>query len=269
MTIHKQYFEYHALKDSMYAQIKAINMLGMVTMAIGLTYAIYLTLSLFLESIEEPLAVIISEAVVFGSDIGTKLKEEIDSWTVIIYKITGFMIATICIVLASFIFYYKGVIKVNALFSLRFVAKICLWSYIAVGLIHCSFVAYFTITEKIVTVHGQSSYQNLDVKNAASTAIAIVLQLIFFACEFTCFFIFYFKIKTAVTTMIKFHDYLIEYRLTPRSRILRKHLPKMSMVMEEESNMDQSSMMDSRMDSRMLSSNSRLMSAVSHRTITS
>ena len=55
MTIHKQYFEYHALKDSMYAQIKAINMLGMVTMAIGLTYAIYLTLSLFLESIEEPL----------------------------------------------------------------------------------------------------------------------------------------------------------------------------------------------------------------------
>ena len=41
--------------------------------------------------------------------------------------------------------------------------------------------------------------------------------------------------------MIKFHDYLIEYRLTPRSRILRKHLPKMSMVIEEESNMDQSS----------------------------
>lgn len=60
--------------------------------------------------------------------------------------------------------------------------------------------------------------------------------------------------------MIKFHDYLIEYRLTPRSRILRKHLPKMSMVIEEESLMDQSSIYLSQ--SRMASS-SRLMSAVS------
>ena len=60
--------------------------------------------------------------------------------------------------------------------------------------------------------------------------------------------------------MIKFHDYLIEYRLTPRSRILRKHLPKMSMVIEEESQMDQSSIHLSQ--SRMASS-SRLMSAVS------
>ena len=74
--------------------------------------------------------------------------------------------------------------------------------------------------------------------------IAIIIQLIIFALEFTWFFILYRKVKTAVVTMIKFHDYLIEYRLTPRSRILRKHLPKMSMVLEEESNMDQSSMME-------------------------
>ena len=66
--------------------------------------------------------------------------------------------------------------------------------------------------------------------------------------------------------MIKFHDYLIEYRLTPRSRILRKHLPKMSMVIEEESNMDQSSV---HLSQSRMTSTSRLMSAVSHRTITS
>ena len=65
--------------------------------------------------------------------------------------------------------------------------------------------------------------------------------------------------------MIKFHDYLIEYRLTPRSRILRKHLPKMEMVLEEESNMDQSSMMLSHSNNHsMLHSNSRMMSAISH-----
>ena len=68
--------------------------------------------------------------------------------------------------------------------------------------------------------------------------------------------------------MIKFHDYLIEYRLTPRSRILRKHLPKMEMVMEEESNMDQSSMMLSQ--SRM-TSNSRMVSVscISRNTVVS
>lgn len=43
--------------------------------------------------------------------------------------------------------------------------------------------------------------------------------------------------------MIQFHDYLIKYRLTPRSRILRKHLPKMATVYEEESMMDSSSVM--------------------------
>ena len=44
--------------------------------------------------------------------------------------------------------------------------------------------------------------------------------------------------------MLKFHDYLIYYRLTPRSRVLRKHLPRMTMVIEEgESEFDKSSMM--------------------------
>ena len=66
--------------------------------------------------------------------------------------------------------------------------------------------------------------------------------------------------------MIKFHDYLIEYRLTPRSRILRKHLPKLEMVIEEESNMDSSSIALSQ--SRMTST-SRMMSALSRRTIAS
>lgn len=57
------------------------------------------------------------------------------------------------------------------------------------------------------------------------------------------FVITYRKVKKALMIMLQFHDYLIEYRLTPRSRILRKHLPKMTMVLEEESNMDQSSIM--------------------------
>ena len=45
--------------------------------------------------------------------------------------------------------------------------------------------------------------------------------------------------------MMVFHDYLISYRLTPRSRIMRKHLPKLSMVMEEDSTYEASSIMQS------------------------
>ncbi len=62
--------------------------------------------------------------------------------------------------------------------------------------------------------------------------------------------------------MIEFHDYLIRYRLTPRSRILRKHLPKMTMVLEEqESMMDSSSVL---MSQSRVESQSRLMSVSQH-----
>lgn len=42
--------------------------------------------------------------------------------------------------------------------------------------------------------------------------------------------------------MIAYHDFLIEYRQTPRSKILRKHLPSMDAVVEEESKYEQSAL---------------------------
>ena len=39
--------------------------------------------------------------------------------------------------------------------------------------------------------------------------------------------------------MLVYHDFLIEYRQTPRSKILRKHLPSMEAVVEEESTKDE------------------------------
>ena len=77
--------------------------------------------------------------------------------------------------------------------------------------------------------------------------------MIFYFLEMISFFVMNRKVKSSLNTMLEFHDYLIEYRLTPRSRILRKHLPKMTMVIEEESNMDQSSIMMSQ--SRVMSNN--------------
>ena len=43
--------------------------------------------------------------------------------------------------------------------------------------------------------------------------------------------------------MLQFHEYLVNYRLTPRSRILRKHMPKMETVVEQESAFESSSIL--------------------------
>lgn len=41
--------------------------------------------------------------------------------------------------------------------------------------------------------------------------------------------------RQSYLAMIEFHDFLIEYRQTPRTRLLRRHLPEMEAVVEEES----------------------------------
>jgi len=43
--------------------------------------------------------------------------------------------------------------------------------------------------------------------------------------------------------MIRFHEYLVTYRLTPRTRIMRKHMPKMDAIYEQESAYETSSIM--------------------------
>jgi len=85
----------------------------------------------------------------------------------------------------------------------------------------------------------------------AEKITSIILELVIFCSFLYCFALINLKTKRCLATMEEYHDYLIQYRLTPRSRILRKHLPKMTMVLEEDSNYDNSSMMLSQ--SRILS----------------
>ena len=40
--------------------------------------------------------------------------------------------------------------------------------------------------------------------------------------------------------MLEFHDFLVAYKQTPRSKILRRHLPKLDAVVEEDSNLEYS-----------------------------
>ena len=131
----------------------------------------------------------------------------------------------------------------------------CYISFIVIGIVHSLFVIFFAFQEDIEI--NQKSYDTDQLKSKKKLALllAIFIQVIFYFLELLIFSITYRKVKLALETMLKFHDYLIEYRLTPRSRVLRKHLPKMTMVLEEDSNMDQSSIMMSQ---------SRIMSVSQH-----
>ena len=72
-----------------------------------------------------------------------------------------------------------------------------------------------------------------------------ILELLFFSINMFVFIWTWTLSRRALESIIQFHDYLIAYRLTPRSRILRKHLPRMTMVIEEDSLMDSESIMQS------------------------
>ena len=75
----------------------------------------------------------------------------------------------------------------------------------------------------------------------------MIIGFVFVCIEYSLFVAFFFVAKSCLKKILLFHDYLISYRLTPRSRIMRKHLPKMSMVLEEESNLEQSMMVSQHM----------------------
>ena len=76
MTIHKQYFEYHEMKNLMYAQLRFVNNMGLAVMILGMAYVIYLTISLFVDNITAPIPVIITEAIIYGSDMNELYKSD-------------------------------------------------------------------------------------------------------------------------------------------------------------------------------------------------
>ena len=116
MTIYKQYVEYHALKDSLYASLRLVNTLSKIIMAIGVTYLLYLTVSCFVKEVRQPLAAMISHGLIFQGDIlSASLDTQYEYWTVIIFKITAFMCAICFLLLGTFIAYYKSVVKVETM----------------------------------------------------------------------------------------------------------------------------------------------------------
>lgn len=104
----------------------------------------------------------LSEAMVFGGDLnGDQLQEHYENWTIIIYKISGFMSAICFILIASYIAYYKSLVKVDALQHMEKMAFYCIWTFLGVGLVHTTFVTYFAASEDIIDNTDDQSYTNL------------------------------------------------------------------------------------------------------------
>ena len=246
MTIHKQYLEYHELKNLLQQRLKNINRWSIVLNVTGVISLIYLIVSLFVDTKAVPLACEIGHAIAFsGEDVTTNY----ESWAVILTKLLGFM-STICfMVLGTYIVYYKALVKVDTMKQVQGMAFYSMFIFGIVGLGHAIFAILCAATVDYES--DTLTDEEIDDMGNRDSLVSCVFELIMFSIQFFAFFWAWHLSKNALKTILEFHDYLISYRLTPRSRILRKHLPRMTMVIEEESICDQSSMMQSQ--SRMMS----------------
>ena len=85
-------------------------------MLIGVVYMIYLVVSLFLDAIEEPIAVQLAHAFVGLKDNDV---EQNIIWMVYIFKVSGFIIAIDFLTLGTYIAYYKSIVKVDTMRLIR------------------------------------------------------------------------------------------------------------------------------------------------------
>lgn len=111
--------------------------------------------------------------------------------------------------------------------------------YSVIGLLHTILVILCSSTVKYTNTNPDKDVSDDEIKSKGSVdaMVSSIFELLFFSIHFFLIFMAYSMSKGTLKTMLEFHDYLINYRLTPRSRILRKHLPRMTMVIEEESEM--------------------------------
>ena len=138
-----------------------------------------------------------------------------DPWIVRLFNV-----GTMLIYLSQtvFIMYHKGAIKVNTSKTIRSCALHHLIVFSIVSL------AFFVIN--II-------YFVVNVENPGKSPFVLVgIMLVLMAVQASLFTFFFKLADGSVKQMMQFHEYLVSYRLTPRSRILRKHMPKMDAILE-------------------------------------
>lgn len=130
----------------MHAQLKSVNSYSTFLIVIGVVYLIYLTISIFIDNIKEPLPLLIAHGIEFSSYDGPESTTD-KTWVTAAFKFTGFMSAICFLMLGTYISYYKSVVKVDAMVQVHRASVLFLTCYSVIGFIHSFFVIFFCISQ--------------------------------------------------------------------------------------------------------------------------
>ena len=148
-----------------------------------------------------------------------------------------FNVISMLVYLSQMVFtlYHRGTLKVNTSMTLKSIAThhAIVFTIVSIAFYLIN-VIYFIMNVAPTSDSKPSSFYVL----LGLLGLIVSVQILLFGG-------FWWLANDALKQMMIFHEYLVNYRLTPRSRILRKHMPKMEAIVEQESAMESSSILHS------------------------
>ena len=223
VTIKKQYDEYMIIKEG---TLKSSSRVLKVSYIFMMAFALYLLLTVVsIFAGDTPILVDMSLSLT-RSHVDSS--GSFPSWVVRLFNVISMLVYLSQMV---FTLYHRGTLKVNTSMTIKSIATHHAIVFTIVS------IAFFLIN--II-------YFIMNVDGARSALILLVILLgIAISAQVILFVGFWWLANESLKQMMQFHEYLVNYRLTPRSRILRKHMPKLDAIMEQESAMESSSILHS------------------------
>ena len=223
VTIKKQYDEYMIIKEG---TLKSSSRVLKVSYIFMMAFALYLLLTVVsIFAGDTPILVDMSLSLTRShvDKLGA-----FPSWVVRLFNVISMLVYLSQMV---FTLYHRGTLKVNTSMTIKSIATHHAIVFTIVS------IAFFLIN--II-------YFIMNVDGARSALILLVILLgIAISAQVILFVGFWWLANESLKQMMQFHEYLVNYRLTPRSRILRKHMPKLDAIIEQESAMESSSILHS------------------------
>ena len=119
-------------------------------------------------------------------------------------------------------------------YTINYILRVQKW--LKVGLILLGFVFCLTVALDAIL------FGDLDngVQNWSLYLYLLVVHGLIFTASFLLYQQTMQRARMCHRTALTFHDFLINYKATPRSRLLRKHMPQMEAIVESQSQFEQS-----------------------------
>ena len=223
VTIKKQYDEYIVIKDGVLKNSSRVLKVSYLFMMAFALYLLLTVVSIFVG--DTPILVHLSLKLTRSQVIPEK---HIGPWVVRLFNVVSMLVYLSQMV---FTLYHRGTLKVNTSMTIKSIATHHAIVFTIVS------IAFFLINV---------IYFFMNIEGARSALILLGILLgITISAQVILFVGFWWLANESLKQMMIFHEYLVNYRLTPRSRILRKHMPKLDAIIEQESAMESSSILHS------------------------